>query len=108
MAKSKRHDIIIDQGSPFELQIDLLDANGDPDPVAYTAAGKMKRYYTSTNSYSFDCSVSDSVLTVSMTSTYTANVVPGRYVYDIEIYDTLNDYSRRLIEGVATVTPGVT
>ena len=105
---SKRHDIVIDQGSPFNLEIELFDDNGDPDDTAYTAAGKMKKHFTSSNSYSFTCEVDAGVLSISMTSAYTANVVPGRYVYDVEIYDTPNEYSKRIIEGIATVTPGVT
>ena len=105
---AKRHDIFIDQGSPFDLEITLYDDNGDLDQTAYTAAGKMKKHYTSTNSYSFNCSVDAGVLSVNMTSLYTANLVPGRYVYDVEISVVEDDYTKRIIEGIATVTPGVT
>jgi hypothetical protein len=108
---AQRYDITIDQGSPFQLEVDLFDSNMNVDESIYTGAGKMKKHYTSSNAYSFDVSVANGKVEVSMTSTYTANLVPGRYVYDVEIYnndDEANPFALRVVEGVATVTPSVT
>ena len=105
---AQRYDLSIDQGSPFEVDIELFDDNMNPDVQDYTAAGKMKKHYTSSNSYSFDCAVANGIVTVSMTSDYTANIVPGRYVYDVEIYSIEDNFALRVVEGIATVTPGVT
>jgi len=102
-----RYDFVIDQGSEFELQIQLFDDNDEPDLEPYTARGKLKKHYTSSNSYTLDCSVSDGVLTVGMTSTYSSNCVPGRYVYDVEIINNSNAVFR-VIEGIVTLSPNVT
>ena len=104
---AQRYDITIDQGSPFELEVDLFDTDMNPDTATYTAAGKMKKHFTSSNSYSFSCSVTDGVLTVSLTSNATAAFVAGRYVYDVEIYDE-DGGALRVVEGIATITPSVT
>jgi len=42
-----------------------------------------------------------------MSANTTANVVAGRYVYDVELVDSGN-VATRLIEGIVTVTPQVT
>jgi hypothetical protein len=42
-----------------------------------------------------------------MTSSNTANLKPGRYVYDLEIEDEANTVTR-VIQGIAVVTPQVT
>jgi hypothetical protein len=42
-----------------------------------------------------------------MASEVTANIKPGRYVYDILMMDT-TDVTIRIMEGIVTVTPQVT
>lgn len=105
---STRFDIVIDQGSPFNLEISLFDANDNAsNTTGWTAAAKMRKHFTSSNSYAFVANVTAGKLVLNMTSGYTSNIVPGRYVYDAEIiYVDLE--TSRIIEGIATVTPGVT
>ncbi len=103
-----RFDIVIDQGSPFNLEIDLFDANDDAANTAgWTGAAKMRKHYQSSNSYVFTANVSGGMLVLTMTSSYTTNIVPGRYVYDAEIIYNDQETSR-IVEGIATVTPEVT
>lgn len=103
---SERYDIVIDQGSAFSMTVELYDADNNPDETEYVAASKLKKHYTSTNSYAFTCTVNNSILTLSMTSAYTANTVPGRYMYDVEL--TAANTTTRILEGVATITPEIT
>jgi hypothetical protein len=46
------------------------------------------------------------VITLSLTNAQTANLVAGRYVYDVEISDGTT--ISRVVEGIITVTPNVT
>lgn len=102
-----KHDIIIDQDSPFSLTVDLVDNNGDAAIVTgWTGEGKLKKHFTSTNSYSFDINISNGEFTISMTSAYTSNIVPGRYVYDAKVIFAENN-SERILEGICTITPSV-
>jgi hypothetical protein len=105
---SQRFDLIIDQGSDFAIDIDLFDDNGDPDQTEYTAQAMMRKNYTSSNAYSFVCTVADSVLTLSLAASVSSNIVAGRYFYDVELTDVVSNTVHRIMEGQITLTPQVT
>jgi hypothetical protein len=100
----------IDQGADFSTEIDVLDDNGDVvNLTGYTGAAQMRKHYTSTTAINFSVAVNASggTVTLSMTAAASANVTPGRYVYDCELTSSSNTVSR-LVEGIVTVTPQVT
>ena len=102
--------ILIDQGTTFSTVINLTDDNGEPvDLTGYTGDSEMRKHYTSSNSQSFSVSLGGTLVTVtlSLTSGQTANLTPGRYVYDVEVTSGANVVSR-IVEGIVTVTPEVT
>lgn len=102
--------IIIDQGTTFSTDIYLTDDNGDAiDLTGYTGASKMRKHYTSSNAQSFTIALNSSngYVTLSLSSTQTSNLTPGRYVYDVEVVSSSNVVSR-IVEGIVTVTPEVT
>ena len=102
--------IIIDQGTTFSTDIYLTDDNGDAiDLTGYTGASKMRKHYTSSNAQSFTVALNSSngFVTLSLSSTQTSNLTPGRYVYDVEVESSSNVVSR-IVEGIVTVTPEVT
>ena len=102
--------IYIEQGATYTSTINLSDIYGTPLLLSgYSAASQIKRTYTSINTISFSTSINavSSQLTLSLTANQTSNMYPGRYVYDVQLIDTENNVTR-FIEGIATVTPGVT
>jgi hypothetical protein len=101
--------IVIDQGSDFQTTIDVTDDDGNAiDLSTYTGAAQIRKHYTSSNAFSFTVTASNTgVVTLSMTSGYSANITPGRYVYDCELTDPSSKVTR-LVEGIVTVTPQVT
>ena len=100
--------LVIEQGATFTQQIDLNDANNNPlDVSTYTCDSAMRRDYQSTNSYSFATTLTTGVLTISMSANNTANVVPGRYVWDAFMIDS-NGYVARVVEGLVEVSPAAT
>lgn len=101
--------ITIDQGTDFVTDIDVTDEDGNfINLTGFTGAAQMRKHYTSNTAYSFSVSVSPAgVVTLSMNSANTNAITAGRYVYDCELRDASNTCSR-LVEGVVTVTPGVT
>ena len=102
--------IVIDQGATFQTSINVTDDNDDVvDLTGYTAVAQMRKHYTSSNATSFTASISPSigVVTLSMNAATTNTITAGRYVYDCELTDT-NGAVTRLVEGIVTVTPGVT
>jgi hypothetical protein len=102
--------IIIDQGTTFSTVITLADEDGNAiDLTGYSANSQIRKHYSSSNSQSFSVSLGGilGTVTLSLTSVQTANLVAGRYVYDVEVTSSSNVVSR-IVEGIVTVTPEVT
>ena len=104
--------LVIDQGSTFSTELNLTDENGDPLALSgYTANSQIRKWYTSTNAaaeFTTSINTASGVITLSLTSAQTSNLVHGRYVYDVEINDTATSEVSRIVEGIVTVTPQVT
>jgi len=110
MAKAN---IIVDQGASFETDLTIENANGSAfNLTGYTGAAQMRKSYASTNSTSFTVDFADDrttgTVTLSMPANTTVNLTPGRYLYDMEIYTSGNTTVTRVLEGLVTVTPGIT
>lgn len=102
--------IIVDQGSSFQTSINVTDDDENAiDLTNYTAVAQMRKHYTSSNAVNFTATISPTlgVVTLALTANATNAIAPGRYVYDCELTDN-NGTVTRLVEGIVTVTPGVT
>lgn len=102
--------LVIDQGTSFESVLNLKDDDENPvNLTGYTGAGQIRKHYSSSNSTSFTIALggANGTVTISLSANTTANLVAGRYVYDVEVTDTGGLVSR-LFEGIVTVTPQVT
>lgn len=100
----------IDQGSDYATTITLTDDNGDPlELLGYTGQAQIRKYYTSSVFYEFDVAINEVTgqVTLSIDSETTNSIVAGRYVYDVELTDITGTVSR-VLEGIVTITPGVT
>jgi hypothetical protein len=104
--------IVIDQGTDFSSAIDLVDADGVIfNLTGYTAAAQMRKNYTSSAATTFTTAIpvpATGVINISLANTTTVGLEPGRYLYDVEITQTGSENKTRVVEGVATVTPGMT
>ena len=102
--------IIIDQGSTFATSINLADDSDNPlDLTNFTAAAQMRKHYTSSNSTSFTVTTGGNtgILTLALSANTTANIVAGRYMYDVELTDASNNIAR-VVEGIVTINPNIT
>lgn len=103
--------IVIDQGASFETTIDVTDEDGTVvNLTGYTGAAQMRKHYTSSAQTAFTVAISSAAgqVTLSMNSATTNSISAGRYVYDLELTETATSTVTRLVEGIVTVTPGVT
>lgn len=101
--------IVVDAGSTFETRIFVTDAYGEViDLTGYTGASQMRKHYQSTAKIDFSTTIEANTGTIvlGLDANTSANIVPGRYVYDVEIQKA-NTVSR-IVEGIVTVTPNVT
>ena len=102
--------LIVDQGTTYSTTVTITDDNGDVvDLTNYTGAAQMRKHYTSSNAATFTVSLGgvEGTVTLGLSANSTANLVAGRYVYDIELTHSSGQVSR-VLEGIVTVTPNVT
>lgn len=101
----------IEQNASFSVIINVDDIGGDSINLAgYTAASQIRKSYYSSVANNFTAAVTgiaNGEITLTMTAANTANMSPGRYLYDLVI--TAPDTSRtRVVEGIVNVLPGIT
>jgi len=102
--------LVVDQGATFETTINLTDDSGDlVDLTGYSGAGQIRKHYTSSNATNITVTLggANGTVTLGLSANSTANLVAGRYVYDVEVTDPSSTVSR-IFEGIVTVTPQVT
>jgi len=102
--------IVVDQGTTFTTYLALTDSNNNPlDLTGSTALGEIRKWYTSSNSVSFNITIpqpNTGYIYISLDANTTAAMTDGRYVYDIKTIDYANNVSR-VVEGILTITPQV-
>lgn len=105
-------ELFLEQGASFNASITLDDVSGEAfNLTTYSAYSQMRKSYYSSNAaatFSVSTGVEPSlgIITMSLDSANTANIYPGRYVYDVYVS---NDSGRvRVLEGIINVTPQVT
>lgn len=103
-------EITIEQYSDFSTTISLDDIEGNAMNLSnYSVISQIKKSPYSATSYSFETSVpnpANGTIVISMSSANTANIYPGRYLYDALIVDE-NNVKTRVVEGIVTVTAGI-
>lgn len=106
-------ELFMDQGTTFSNIINLTDdvTNTPINVYGYTVTSQMRRSFYSANiSANIVCTVtnaSNGEITMTMTPANTANIKPGRYVFDVKTTTSTNIVSR-VLEGMIIVTPQVT
>ena len=105
-------DQFLEQGSDFTSQINLDDDNGTPLDLSYfTVVSQAKKsYYSNTATLVFDASVYDAangIIKLVASAAQTANLAPGKLVYDVVITEISTGLKTRILEGQVFVSPGV-
>ncbi len=104
-------EIQIEQGASFSTTITVNDSTGAYTNLTnYTAAAQLRKSYYSSTANSFTVTVSNAAngeLTMVLSSANTANLTPGRMVYDLLITSP-SSVKTRVVEGIATILPSVT
>lgn len=103
--------LFIDQGSDFNVTIDLDPIVGSLVLTNYLGVGQIRKTYNSITKTDFTITLDtiNKKLVCNLDSTKTATLKPGRYVYDIEIHSPDSpSIITRVIEGQVEVTPRVT
>lgn len=104
--------LVIPSGEDYEKTFTIKRQLDDSffDLSDYSAQAHMKKHPESLNTTAiFEISFPDrqsGELSISLASSITSNIKPGRYSYDVMLYD--GNKKKRAVEGSVLVTPGVT
>lgn len=103
--------IYIDQGSTYASVIDVKDGNGLPFNLAgYTPRGQIRKSYSSSTAINFATSINiplQGKIGLSLTASQTRAMKPGRYIYDVEIFNS-GGHVIRVAEGQVEISPAST
>lgn len=102
--------LIIDQGVDYSTSISLTNDDGDIiDLTGFTANSQIRKTYTSLTSVAFSVSIgaSQGEVVLTLGANTSANMVAGRYVYDV-LLTSGTGVKSRIVEGIVTITPRVT
>ena len=105
-------EIFIEQGANLSSTVLVTDSFGYTVNLStYSAASQIRKSYYSSSANNLTANVTNTVIgeiTLSMTAANTANLSPGRYLYDLIITDSTSNTVTRVVEGIAVVLPSVT
>lgn len=107
-------ELYCEQGATFNHIITLTDdvTNDALNVANYVVTSQMRRsHYSQNASANIVCTITsaeDGEITLSIPYDVTANLRPGRYVFDVKARDTDANTVSRILEGIITVTPQVT
>lgn len=101
----------LEQGTDFTIELTLNDVNGVPyDLSNFDIKSQFKKSYYSNVATDFSISIGSAiggVITLNLDSTASANVSPGKYVYDVLLKNKSDNTKIRILEGVLNVSPAV-
>ena len=106
--------IYVDRGASLDKKVPVKNKNGLPvDITGFLARGQIRKHWSSKNSVSFITNIPDpttGIIYINLTSEQTACLKPGRFVFDLELYDDTQNPVQviRVLEGQIVVTPRVT
>lgn len=103
--------LYLEQGTTFNSTVEIDDVYGSTYNLeGYVANAQIRKsYYSSNPTATFETSINaeTGMITLSLSAEITANIAPGRYVYDTTITNEHNEVTR-ILEGVIDVSPRVT
>lgn len=105
-------EITIEQGANLTSYVTVSGDSGSPINLQfYTATSQLRKSYYSSTFKPLTATVTgiaNGEITLTMTAANTANLSPGRYVYDLIINNSVDNSIMRVVEGTAVVLPAVT
>ena len=106
---AKKLNLVLDQAADFSVNLNLTDLNGDPlNLTGFTANSAMRKWYTSNSAILFNTSINNDagIITLELDAHISANLAPGKYVYDVNLSNGVT--TSRVFEGEVFITAAVT
>jgi len=104
-------ELLIEQGATFSTTVNVEDTAGAAiNLFGYSASSQMRKSFYATSNTRITSIVTGNAngeITLSMTAANTANLTPGRQVFDLLITSPAS-VKTRVVEGIIVISPGVT
>lgn len=100
--------ISIEKGTDFDSVFTVSNPDGSPLNLSgYSSISKLKKFPSSSESTEFSVGILTSAgqVVVSMANTISSTLDLGRHYYDVIIINSSTGKKRKIIEGMALVTP---
>lgn len=102
----------IDAGATFSTEITVSENDGTGKNLAgYTIKSQLRKSYYSSSATDFTINITDSangIFEMGISAANTSNLRAGRYVFDVELENTIDGTVNRIFEGIITVLPNAT
>lgn len=102
----------IDQGSDFAVTIDLENDDGTMmNLTGCQVYSQFRKSYSSSTAHQFVCEIvnpTNGKFQLKLSGVTSSTIRPGRYLYDVEIFNPTNSSKSRVVEGIVTINPEIT
>jgi hypothetical protein len=107
------YDIFIDQGSDSVTELVVRTDDGYiVDLTNFEIKSQFRKYHGSSTYHSFECEVvgppTAGTVSLSLSGSVSSNIKSGRYLYDVEIFDSINNIRLRVLQGTVDISPEMT
>ena len=104
--------LTVNTGTTFSqiFTLESADTNSATDLTGYTASAQMRKHPGSSSATNFSTTIINATsgrIRVGLSTSQTASLKPGRFMYDVLITDTAGEVTR-VLEGAVLVREGVT
>ena len=105
--------LYIDQGATFNSVVTLRNQDGTAINLTnYSVKSQFRKSYQSSVANNFTASVygapSNGQVRLQLAAAASSAIKAGRYLYDIEITNTISNEKFRVLEGIIILTPEIT
>jgi hypothetical protein len=103
--------LFVDQGSDYSNIITVTGATNVLDLTNYTVKSQLRKSYSSSIYFNFNATIYDALtgrVRLQISAATSSNIPAGRYLYDVELTNTISGAKVRIVEGIVTITPEIT
>jgi len=103
--------LFLDAGATFSSDVNVTDNEENPlDLTDWTAKANLSKSYSPTQPkipFNIVKYNAEGIVAISLTPEQTILLEEGRYVYNLDIVNNIDNSVIRVLEGIITVTPAV-
>ena len=107
------YDLFIDQGSDSVTEIIVRTDDGYVVDLAdYTISAQFRKYPGASTYHTLLCekigSPANGAISISLPGSVSSLIKAGRYLYDVEIFNSINNTKLRVLQGTLDLSPEIT